>query len=500
MSAPVQDLLEVVPPPTMRRLGEQAFSRAAGAPLVPGNGVRLLKDAGENYPAWLHAIRHARRSIFFESYIFEEDAVGVEFADALSERARAGVTVKLVRDWLGTWRGATRGFWKRMAAAGVDIRCYNPPRWDRPFAWMSRDHRKSIAIDGEVAFVGGLCVSQRWLGDATRGVQAWRDTAVELRGPGVAHVERAFAQVWAAMGPPLRDNQLTREDDIAPAGHVALRVVADAPSTASLFRLDQLIAVAARRTLWLTDAYFVGISPYVEALRAAARDGVDVRLLLPSASDIPAIQPLSRAGYRTLLEAGVRVFEWNGSMLHAKTAVADGRWARVGSSNLNWASFVANYELDIEIEDDALASEMETTYLDDLASSTEIVLTGRHQRVRPAELPRRARRPKGGSTNAVAAGALRAANAVGAAVGRRRQLGPGDRRLAVGVALLLFTLATVAIVWPRVIAWSFAFVAVWLALAVTLRTLRGSERERAQRRDAEEKQRACPPDPKPKAT
>ena len=116
-----------------------------------------------------------------------------------------------------------------------------------------------------------------------------------------------------------------------------------------------MIAAMARRTLWLTDAYFVGIAPYVQALRAAALDGVDVRLLVPGASDIPVISPLSRSGYRPLLEAGIRVFEWNGPMLHAKTAVADCRWARVGSSNLNIASWISNYELDMAIEDEDFA-------------------------------------------------------------------------------------------------------------------------------------------------
>ena len=134
-----------------------------------------------------------------------------------------------------------------------------------------------------------------------------------------------------------------------------LRVVATVPNTAGLFRVDQLVAAMARKTLWLTDAYYAGTAAYVEALRAAARDGVDVRLLVPGASDIPLIRPFSRAGYRPLLEAGVRVFEWNGSMIHAKTAVADGRWARVGSTNLNVASWLGNRELDVIVEHEPFA-------------------------------------------------------------------------------------------------------------------------------------------------
>src|SRR5678815_4298680 len=143
---------------------------------------------------------------------------------------------------------------------------------------------------------------------------------------------------------------------------VALRVIATVPNTAGLLRIDQLVAGLARRTLWLTDAYYAGTTPYVQALRAAARDGVDVRLLVPGATDIPTIRLVSRAGYRPLLEAGVRVFEWNGTMLHAKTAVADEKWARIGSTNLNIASWLGNCELDVVVEDEAFGRNMEEMY------------------------------------------------------------------------------------------------------------------------------------------
>ena len=164
----------------------------------------------------------------------------------------------------------------------------------------------------------------------------------------------------------------------------AARVVASTPGSASLYRLDPLVASLARRTLWLTDAYFAGTSIYVQALRAAAEDGVDVRLLVPGpGSDIPLVQAISRAGYRALLRSGVRVFEWNGPMLHAKTAVADARWARVGSTNLNLSSWVGNRELDLVIENEAFGQAMEEMFALDLTNSTEIVLEPRH-RVRPA--------------------------------------------------------------------------------------------------------------------
>src|SRR5262249_10863979 len=260
---------------------------------------------------------------------------------------------------------------------------------------------------------------------------------------------QAFAETWSGLGEPLPAAEQPRE--AAKAGDVAVRVIAATPNTAGLFRLDQLIAAVARRTLWLTDAYFVGVTAYVQALRAAARDGVDVRLLGPDAGDVALLRPLSRAGYRSLLEAGVRVFEWNGPMLHAKTAVADGRWARVGSTNLNLASWLGNCELDVAVEDEDFARRMEGMYLDDLEHATEIVLERRARG--------RARRPPSpklgsmqGSAGRAAAGALRIGRTVGAAFTNRRALGPAEARVMGTTGLALLVTALVAAFWPPLVA------------------------------------------------
>src|SRR6185369_3622078 len=186
-----------------------------------------------------------------------------------------------------------------------------------------------------------------------------------------------------------------------------------------------LVSAISRERLWLTDAYFAGTTSYVQALKAAARDGVDVRLLVPGGTDIPLLRPLSRAGYRTLLEAGARVFEWNGPMLHAKTAVADGRWARVGSTNLNIASWLGNYELDVVVEDESFGKLMESMYLEDLSNATEIVLD-RRRPVVAQPLPGQSAIPHGGSAGRAAAGLLRVSNTVGAAISDHREL--GDRK------------------------------------------------------------------------
>ena len=480
----------LLPPPDpdpARALAEQALSRAAGAPLVPGNAVRLLRDAAENYPAWLDAIEGARTRIHFESYIIHDDEWGHRFRKALVARARAGVRVRLLYDWLGAIGAARRSFWRPLTEAGAEVRCFNPPRFDRPLGWVTRDHRKSIVVDGAIGFVSGLCVGKAWAGDPARHVEPWRDTGVEVRGPAVADIERAFAEAWREAGTPLPDDDVAAADAIAPAGHVALRVVASEPRVAGLFRLDQLIAAVSRETLWLTDAYFVGITPYVQALAAAARDGVDVRLLVPGAGDIPWLRPLSRAGYRPLLEAGVRVFEWNGPMLHAKTAVADGRWARVGSSNLNIASWMGNWELDVAVEDATFAHEMQAMYEEDLTRSTEIVLSARN-RVRaqgPRERRRRAR--VGGSAGRAAAGAMRVGNTIGAALTARRVLGASEARVMLVASLALLLLAAAALRWPAVLAWPLGAFAAWVALSLMVRAVKlalGREQEAGSRERA----------------
>lgn len=471
---------------------EQAFTRTAGAPLIEGNAVRVLKDAKENYPAWLEAIGGATRTILLENYLFYEDEVGLEFQRALIARAREGVRVRVIYDWLGSARKTSGAYWRALRAAGVEVRCFNPPRLTAPFAALHRDHRKMLAVDGRIGFVTGLCIGHPWVGDPSRGVAPWRDTGIEMRGPALHDIEQAFAQVWGTTGAPLPPQDQLERESIPAAGTVAVRIVASAPGLAAVLRTDQLVAAAARRTLWLTDAYFAGIPSYVQALQSAARDGVDVRLLVPGSTDIPGLRPLSTAGYRPLLEAGVRVFEWKGTMLHAKTAVADGRWARVGSSNLNIASWMGNYELDAVIEDVTIAAVMQKMYLGDLDGSTELVLERRRRFARlPYHRRQRVRHGSGrttsggggeqrGSASRAAAGALRIGHTVSAAFSEQRILAPTEARLVAGVAILLVAIAVVILIWPWIAAVPAAILLVWAAVALLAeaRVLRRERRER----------------------
>jgi cardiolipin synthase len=464
---------ETVPRSSSEHLLDQAFTRATGAPATAGNQVRVLRDGRENYPAWLEAIAQSHTSIHFETYIIHDDRTGRQFADALRARAAAGVRVRLLYDWWGA-RGATgSAFWRDLIAGGVEVRSFNAPRLESPIGWISRDHRKSLVVDGRVAFVSGLCVGDTWVGNPSRGIDPWRDTGVRIAGPAVADVDRAFAGTWTLAGGSMPLAEIARPPEgtaaADPAPGVSVRVVATEPTTAGLFKLDQIVVAAARRSLWLTDAYFVAVTSYVQALSAAARDGVDVRLLVPGAGDIPGLRALSRAGFRPLLESGVRVFEWNGPMLHAKSAVADGRWARVGSTNLNPASWLGNWELDVAVEDAGFARTMEEMYEDDLSHATEIVLSAR-RRVRPRSSgARRARQDRRGSSRRAAAGAIGVGSTIGAAITNRRPLGPAEARVLATSGALLVVFAAATLWWPRLAAVPAALAAGWVAVSLFLK-------------------------------
>jgi cardiolipin synthase len=479
----------LIPATPSRLLAEQALSRAAGAPLLSGNAVELLIDAAAHYEAWLAAIRGAQHRVLLENYIIRDDDVGRAFRDALVERAQAGVFVAVVADWVGCLGQSRGAFWAPLRAASGEVRVFNPPQLGQPFGWISRDHRKLLVVDGIHGFLSGVCISAKWLGNPARDVPPWRDTGVALHGPAVAELEAAFAQSWGETGAAVRQLAPPPEP-AAPAGTVSLRLIATQPATAGMYRLDQLIASMARKTLWLTDAYFVGLAPYVQALVAAARDGVDVRLLGPGSSDIPVVAGMSRSGYRPLLKAGIRVFEWNGSMLHAKTAVADGQWARVGSSNLNIASWLGNRELDVAVEDAGFAGQLAAQYERDLGNATEIVLASRRHGARSRERVRssEARPPRvrhaGGSSGRAAAGALRIANSVGAALANRRVLGDTSSGPLLIGTLVLAVLAVVAFLWPAWIGWPFGVFAAWFALNLGIRGWRVRKRRWRELRDA----------------
>jgi cardiolipin synthase len=455
------------------QLSDEELFRATGAPLIHGNHLRILRDAQENYPAWESAIQDAQKTIHLEMYIIHNDKAGGRFRDLLAAKAREGVKVRVIYDWFGSLSLLGGWMWKPLREAGGEVRAANPPGMGSFFGWFSRDHRKLITIDGSQAFISGLCMGDAWIGNPEKKIPPWRDTGVEIFGPAVADAEAAFAAAWNLAGGSIPPEELPRQQDLPKAGPVSLRIVPASPETAGIYRLDLMLAGAVRETLWLTDAYFIGTSPYIQALRAAALDGVDVRLLVPHGSDIQWVANFSRTMYRSLLEAGVRVFEWNGSMVHAKTAVADARWARVGSTNLNISSWIGNWELDVVIENEGLARQMSQMFLEDLAQATEIVIS-RRNRVRPI---RRLSQRKGlgvakGSGRGVLSGVARIGSALNAAVTGKRILSRTESSSLLKIGMFICLVAFVAFYFPKIISYTVGALLGWTGFFILVRAIR----------------------------
>lgn len=356
---------------------QRAFSRAAGSQVVSGNRVELLIDGPATYAEMFAQIEQAQRRIHLENYIIHADDCGREFAERLIERAGAGVKVRVMYDWVGSI-STSRRYWRRMRQAGIDVQAFGRFEVGDPLLIFARDHRKVLVVDGEHAVTGGLCIGDEWVGNPKKKRQPWRDTAIAVHGPAATELDIAFTRAWTFNGGSPPDDAIELSDQPpAACGDLDVRVVATEPGRERGFRsIDLLLGVSASK-IWVTEAYLSAPQRMYQAFKDAARDGADVRLLLPGSSDIRAVRNISRVGYRGLLRAGVRIWEWGGPMLHAKTIVADGLWVRVGSSNLNPSSLLANWEIDVFAYGERLAQQMERQFLVDLASSSEVLLRPR---------------------------------------------------------------------------------------------------------------------------
>lgn len=473
---------------------QRAMERATSAPRIEGNALNLQFEGPATFDRWIEVIEGAERYVHFENYIVRNDRIGRAFRDVLVSRARAGVEVRVLYDWVGCW-ATPRRFWEPFREAGVEVRAFNRPALRDPFGIFQRDHRKLVVVDGRVAFVGGFCVGEEWAGTIATREPPWRDTGLEIRGPAAAAAAGAFERTWAQTGAPVPERFRADVATAPPVGDTPVWLIRGEPWRSRVYRATHLVAASVRRRLWITDPYFIAPRAVAESLVAAASDGVDVRILVPGHNNWPVVETVSRGGYRFLLEGGVRIFEWQGSMIHAKTAVADGVWCRVGSSNLNAASLLGNWEIDVAVLDSELAAQLEGLFLADLASAVEIVLPGErprpvlppegHPGERLPEPPRSSLEPRGGfeerlerwsaSTGGSAgwriSDLVRAGSALGDALAGHRTLGREGKTLLLTGSIVVLAVAVVAGFLPELFAWSVAFVAGWLGVVGLVRAL-----------------------------
>jgi cardiolipin synthase len=370
--------LPVPPGPSFAR----GLWRIAAADVSSHNRVRLLRDGPATFDAMLELIEGARTSVVLESYIFRSDEVGQQFANALIRAAGRGVAVRLLLDWIGA-RGTSRSFIRQIQKGGVDVQVFNPLGFRRWLGLVPRDHRKLLVVDETVGITGGVGVGREWTtGVLKRHRSRWRDTAVLIEGAAARDMIAAFETMWRrTVGRERRGShrflrRAARGAHLDPSTHTPalIGIIEGEPLRLRVSRALQIQAISAERSIWIATAYFAPSPSEVEALNGAARDGVDVRILLPSRNDHPWVSLLARRYYRRLLTNGVRLWEWQGEMMHAKTSVIDGRWVRVGSTDFNPLGVAMNYELDAVIEDRALGQEAEAMFLSDLESSKEVGL------------------------------------------------------------------------------------------------------------------------------
>ena len=360
-----------------------------GSPLTVGNQVLLLQDGPATYQAMFAAITAARDHINLETYILDDDEVGQRFAQALIAKQQQGVQVNLIRDSAGT-SGTPAAFFERLTASGIQVLEFNPlnplvarKEWEL----NRRDHRKLLIVDGRTAFVGGINISGVYSGGSFRrgsrstpaagaeGSPVWRDTHLQLQGPVVAELQKTFLATWANQkGSPLAAKAYFPK--IESAGRQVVRAVASSPEEPySLIYATLLSAIdSAETSVQITNAYFVPDPQLLGALQAAASRGVGVSLVLPSQTDSWLVFHAGRNYYERLLRAGVKIYERRGVVLHAKTALVDGVWATVGSTNLDWRSFLHNHELNAVVLGAEFGAQVQAMFERDLAESQPITL------------------------------------------------------------------------------------------------------------------------------
>jgi len=358
----------------------------AGNPLTTDNQVRLLQDGPATYAAMFAAIDAAQDHINMETYILEDDEVGQRFAQALIAKQQQGVQVNLIRDSVGTL-GTPEAFFKPLLESGIKVLEFNPVNpLDARKGWdlNQRDHRKLLIVDGRTAFLGGINISSVYSGGSfSRGTRprtkdslAWRDTDIELRGPVVADFQKLFLATWESQkGDALPARNYFPQPERA--GREVVRAIGSSPDEPFSQMYATLLSAigSAETSVHLTNAYFVPDPQLLAALEAATARGVDVQLILPSQTDSWLVFHAGRGYYEQLLRAGVKINERRGVVLHSKTALIDGVWATIGSTNLDWRSFLHNQELNAVVLGAGFGRQVQAMFDKDLAASDAITLS-----------------------------------------------------------------------------------------------------------------------------
>jgi len=335
--------------------------------LVPQNRATLLENGDEFFPAMLDAIRSARASVNMEMFIFNKGEVAADFARAMAEKARQGVEVRVLLD---DWGSHPHDLADQMKQAGVKLEWYKPLRIYSIYKIGDRTHRKILTVDGRIGFTGGVGIDDRWKGDA-RSPKEWRETMVRVEGPVVSQLQSIFVEDWVhTTGEVLNGEK--QFPQIPPSGDVLAQAISSSRSDpSSMAKLVYYMAIqAARKSIWIENAYFVPDGQVRRGLVHAAQRGVDVQVLVPGPHiDIPMVRMASRFHYGELLDGGVKIFEYQPTMIHNKVMVVDGIWTTIGSINFVNRSMKKNAEANVAIYDRAFASVVEKMILADLEKS-----------------------------------------------------------------------------------------------------------------------------------
>jgi len=350
----------------------QTMHAVTGMPLIEGNRVDILKNGVGMFPSMLAAIRAAKKTINLEFYIYWDGEIGRMFAEALAERARAGVTVNVILDAVGS-SSMSRELVLFLQRNGINVEWYHPIRWYTLSRANHRTHRKILICDGEVGFSGGVGIADEWLGDADSR-NHWRETVARVEGPVVTQMQFAFMDNWVKSRGELLAG-LDYFPQVQPRGTHLAQVLKSSPSEgSSAVKLLYIISiVSAKQSIYIANAYFVPDKDTIRALEGAVRRGVDVRVIVPGEyTDLPIVRQAARWHYEMMLRRGIRVFEYQPTMMHAKTMVVDGIWSTIGSSNFDERSFRLNDEVNVNVYDEGIAAEMEKMFFEDLARCEEI--------------------------------------------------------------------------------------------------------------------------------